>query len=159
MSDATEREEALALLIDWAEPSVSPTLTFEGEGNELEAILDRHRVAVTWSSGIEIKAGQVIRPTTSHSRWFRAKTGGTTGASEPSWPSNGNSSFFDNDILFEDGGEAGESIYDVRAAAWEAWDKKARKSSKFPSMTGTNVATIHDHCVQMRDSFRIALVA
>lgn len=150
MSDATDRTEALARLIDLAQPDVNPKLTYTGEGDgELGKILDNNRRAMTWVANTELKVGKLFSPSTPNGRWYRVKVPAAGSNVEPTWTGSS----------FEDAGEAQDNIYDIRAAAWEAWDLKARKASTYPVMSGINVSTIFDHCILIRDGFAPVLVA
>lgn len=157
MSDATDRAAALTRLNDLAEPNTNPKLSPE----EIGTILDNHQVAVTWAAGINVRPEIFVVPTVGQGRWYRPRVGGLTGATEPGWPVGASSrSILDGDVvIYDDAGEALGSVYDVQAAAWEAWDKKARKASKYPKMSGIDVSSIYEHCKEMRDSFAPVLCA
>src|SRR6267143_4434488 len=159
MSDASDRVLALAELNGLADPDVNPKLSSE----ELGAILDKYQVAFTWTSNTQVAEGRVLAPATTNGRWYRVRFPGWTGSVEPNWPKRTGiySSFysiFDNSVILEDAGEALGNVYDVQAAAWEAWDKKARKASKYPKMSGIDVSSIFDHCIKIRDGFAPVLV-
>lgn len=156
MSDAQDRIAALARLNDLAEPDTNPKLS----PDEISAILDNHQVAITWAPGIVIKSSLLVAPTVGNGRWYRPRISGLSGPTEPGWPVGTSSRpILDGAATYEDAGEALDSVYDVQAAAWEAWDKKARKASKYPKMSGIDVSSIYDHCKEMRDSFAPVLCA
>lgn len=53
-----------------------------------------------WSSGAAVSAGAVRRPTTSNNRVYQAGGAGTTGASEPAWPTTIGATVVDNNITW-----------------------------------------------------------
>lgn len=59
--------------------------------------------AVAWGNGAAKAAGAVVIPGTPNSHWYMAMTAGTTGGSEPPFPTDG-STMVDNDITWQDMG-------------------------------------------------------
>jgi len=163
MTDAEERERALAALQLMASPDSQPSLT----ADEVELILDKNIRAISWSANSAVTEGQRIRPTDANGRWYMVIDGGTTGDTEPSWPQPpsyldqfGSTSgvVTEGDITYEDCGPAKSSTYDVAQAAWDCWNSKMAKASQYISTPGIDMASIFKRCQEMRDSFDQALI-
>lgn len=79
-----------------------------------------------WTADTEVSADDYIRPTADNynGHYYKCTTGGTTDASEPTWPTDG-STVTDNDVVWEDQGLIGsdnvaeiESYYLEDLADW-----------------------------------------
>lgn len=68
----------------------------------------------TWSAGVTIVAGDWRVPTTGNGFYFEAMNGGTTGGTEPTWPSFLGETVSDNGITWQAKG------YTNTAGAWQA---------------------------------------
>lgn len=153
MSDELEREKALMLLKDLSEATVEPSL----EDSELEAILDRQKVAQVWQAGIAVRVGTILYPTVANGRWYQVTKAGVTGATEPAW-SQGLSTIIESSVTYQDLGTS-RDLYDVQAAAYEAWSKKCAKASQYVSTPGIDMSSIYKRCVEMRESYEQVYMA
>jgi hypothetical protein len=164
MSDSTDRTSALAELTRLVQPAVEPVLTYLGASNELEAILDKHRLATTWVHNTAYTPGQTVLPTVRNGHRYRCRVGGTSttlAADEPTWLKSQGVCLVDGtsdpQLIWEEYGPDYANIYDVRAAAHEAWMLKAQKASnnfdmKLGSLT-FNRSQVFDHCLMMAQKF------
>jgi hypothetical protein len=57
----------------------------------------------TWSSAVSYSLNSRVRPTTANGHWYLCTVGGTSGGSEPTWPTNG-STVTDGTATWEDQG-------------------------------------------------------
>lgn len=53
-----------------------------------------------WSAAAAVSAGALIRPTTTNNRVYQAGGSGTTGATEPTWPTTLGATVVDNDLTW-----------------------------------------------------------
>ena len=149
MSDATEREAALAELESLVQRDVEPTLT-EGQ---LEEILDKFH-ARSWASGLAVGVGDKIVPTARNGRVYRVTRPGALGDTEPSsWPTRARATVSSGSATLEEDGEFLGSIYDVRLAARECFRLKMAKASEYTSVGGDNEQSIFKQCQTMAESF------
>lgn len=157
MSDNAERDEALEELILLVQPDVEPELDLE---EEVEKTLDKNLRVTTWSSNKAFKHGQLIFPTVRTGHVYRVKIAGTTGATEPTWPTFDGNTVVDGTVTFEEFGAYPHSIYNVTEAAKQCWQMKMAKASEyFSGGRRGNENQIYDHCKSMRDSFDRPMVA
>lgn len=131
--DATDRSNALALLLRWVKKDVAPPL----EETDIEAILESHKIASTWTPNTFYAAGQRILPPVRNGWWYEVAQPGTSQGSTRTfseWPTiygarlvDGSS---DPQLILEVGGEdsifraepsnpSSVNVYDVRGAARE----------------------------------------
>ena len=54
----------------------------------------------TWQANLSVPAGSFIRPTSDNGFVYYAKTGGLTGTSEPTWPTQNGQSVVDNEVTW-----------------------------------------------------------
>lgn len=160
MSDSEDRDAALKKLKRLCEPDSTPKLTTA----ELEEILESHQIVKTWTADTVFAYGQGVRPTSSVGYWFKVIKPGRSGMTEPVWRADFSTEMAycakvsDNEVVYQEMGPDLLNAYNVRAAAYEAWDTKCSRSARFTS-GGPQMASIHAHCIEMRDSFREVLVA
>jgi hypothetical protein len=126
MSDATDRERALAELTLQVQPDLDPALS----PSELDQILDGAKRGVVWEASLAVRHGQLVFPTVSMGRRFKVTKAGVLSGSEPTWTD------YDYDYatltdgtatLLEDGVDF-EGVYDVRRACYAALNLKVKKA-------------------------------
>ena len=61
-----------------------------------------------WASATSYPAGAIVRKTTSNGRTYRAMNAGTSGASEPTWPTSTGGTVTDNDITWKETSYTGQ---------------------------------------------------
>lgn len=163
MSDATDRTAALALLTEYLQPTVAPTLTTTANTGEVDVILDRNRRARTWVPSTAYNYGDVVLPPIRNGRRYKATIPGTSALVDPGYSfwsgasiSEGTSSLA---LTWVDDGPDFGNIYDVRKAAYEGWRLKAQKASQLMSTDGTAYDEVYRHCMEMAEKFAPVLVA
>ncbi len=165
MSDASDCTAARARLIALVEPTVTPTLTTTPDGtSEIDAILDNHRRATTWTPNTAYSSGAIVLPTVRNGHRYRCAQAGTSGATsavEPAWLTRNAATITDGDsdpmLTWAEDGPDYANIYDVRAAAHEAWMLKAAKAvENFDLKIGSLSFSLEQgyaHCVQMAQKY------
>ena len=145
MSDATDKEAALVQLEEMVQIEVEPTLTLP----ELESILDRHKRASRWVTATALVYGDVIMPTVRNGHRYMVTDDGGTTTTEPDWP-------LDMDGAvgalpeFTEVGIDYDNVYDIRAAAKEAWQMKLAKAAEMVNNpVSGNEAQIFFNCEKM----------
>lgn len=131
--DATDRSNALALLLRWIEKDVVPPL----DQDKIEAILESHKVASTWKANTFYAMGQKLLPPVRNGWWYEVLQPGTSQSSNRpynQWPIRYGSQFGDGSsdpqLILEVAGEdeifraepsnpQSINCYDVRGAARE----------------------------------------
>jgi hypothetical protein len=157
MTDAEDREIALERLASFAAPDVEPTLSVD----ELEDILDQSARGTRWNDATDFAVGTVVIPTANNGHVYVVTVGGTTGATEPTWPESMGGTVVDNEVEFE---EAGlyyySSLYDVRGALRKAWELKAAKASELISSADSgSEQMIFQQCQRMIEHYTTPVIA
>lgn len=162
MSDETDRTAARAELVGLIQPTSSPVLSETGDGNDVDTILDRHRRSTTWAAETEYQVGDVVMPIVRNGRRYLCVRAGTSGDEEPThWPKRQGAKLAEGEsdpqLVWAEDGPGFENIYDVRAAAHDAWTLRATRSAgKFNLSLGGqrfNRSEVYEHCVRMAASF------
>lgn len=154
MSDASDKELAFDRLIGLVQPNTLPTLS----GNELEDILDRNQRAQRWTATTALTLGKTLMPTVRMGRVFRVIQEGTTGATEPTWPTGDEDTVVDGTATLINAGVDFENVYDVRGAAEECWALKGHKAVQL-TVAGENFSQVAQQCQEQRKSFASVLIA
>jgi hypothetical protein len=130
----------------WAEPSCIPVI--EGEGI---AILNRHMRAMVWSPETVYLAGDEVQihPRTGYR--YRAVETGVSGTFIPSpWGSSLRERLSEGSMVWEVVGSDYDNVYDIRAAAHEAWSIKAGKASTLVTtsvgQSSIQASALHEQC-------------
>ncbi len=63
--------------------------------------------AADWAATTAVTAGTLKKPTVSNGHYYRCTTGGTTGGSQPSWPTNAEATVTDGTVIWEEAGLIG----------------------------------------------------
>jgi hypothetical protein len=165
MSDASDRTAARARLITLVEPTVTPALTTSPAGSsEIDVILDAHRRATTWAANTAYVHGAVVLPTVRNGHRYKCVQAGTSAAlaaDEPDWLKRNDARQTDGTsdplLTWAEDGPDYANIYDVRAAAHEAWMLKAAKVSKnFNLKIGSlsfELEQVYRHCLEMANKY------
>jgi len=167
-SDATDRANAILLLSEWVQIDVVPTLT----QNEIETILDRHKIASTWTSSTPYAIGQMILPPVRNGWSYLVVQPGTSSSVTPDysqWSRYLGARVTDGSsvpalILEVAGSDAiyraipsnppSVNVYDVRGAARECWQLKLRRVTQFIDVADLNFSQVYEHCSEMVKEFR-----
>lgn len=163
MSDATDFDEAFDSLVRLAQPDAAPTIS----ATELEEILLKHKRATTWAAATAYAVGDVILPTVRTGHRYRAVVGGTSGATEPytgsnRWPTHEGATVEEGSsspkLKWQEDGLEYANIYDVRAAAYECWDLKAKKASQFILSGDLHMEQVYQQCKSEREMLAPVLI-
>lgn len=155
MSDAEDKEAAFEELVRLVRPSAPPTLT----ATDLEEVLDRNQRAQRWATSLNLTVNRVIMPTVRNGHVYRVIEGGTTGATEPVWPTGDDDTVVDGTATLVEAGVDFANVYNVRSAAEECWALKERKAITFTLAGDTNFAQVVEQCKEQRQSLASVLIA
>lgn len=143
------KEIALASLRMFAQPDITPQL----DDPELNTILDSVQRASFWVLSTAFTFGAVVLPATKNGHRYTCSQGGTTAATEPTWPTRDGATVTDGTVIWQEAGPDYENVFDIRDAAQRAWVLKQAKASVLFDGQGQRVSQIAEHCKQMADSF------
>lgn len=153
MTDAEDRECALNELITLVQPNSLPKLT----SSELDEAIDHNQRARRWRASFTLAVSAVVMPTVRNGHAYRVLEGGTTGASEPTWPTGADETIVNGSVIFVEAGPDFTSVYNVRGAAEECWGLKERKAIEL-SVGGPDLAKISEQCQEQRKSYASVLI-
>jgi hypothetical protein len=159
------RLQAIKQLSDMCSSNLYPELT----DNQLGNLIDQHKKFRTWEASTPYIVGDMIVPTISNGRVYQCVIAGTSTTTEPTFPSIGYAvgqafynyvgtppNFFG--LTFVDNGFITQEIYDVRAAAKQAWLLKASIAANLANTSDgqmrIDLHTIQENCLQMAGKFR-----
>lgn len=129
---------------------------------DIEACLDKARVAGVWEASTAYSYGDKVVPASPKGRYYRCVTPGTSGATEPTFPAYDYGQVTDGDCVWEEAG-AFSSLYDLRRACYEAWNMKAAKAVNkdqyLQDSRGQASSYLYLNCIRERDKYRPAGVA
>lgn len=149
MSDATERTSAIAQVTLYAATAYQPTLLT----SEVETIVDSCRRAITWATATAYEYGATVRPAVPNGHYYKAIQAGTSGATEPAWPTTRESEVADGtsepQLLWQEAGQAMSSVYNVPLAIHKAWTLKAARAAHLVKLEGQNYQHLYEHCLEM----------
>lgn len=163
-------QAALDQLVIMTEANSCPTLDYLTATSELRIILGRYRRATVWAASTAYQIGEAIVPTaanrTGHHyrliQYTATATDQKTGATEPVWSVTRDSRHTDNHVIWqEDGWDWDGVLWNLAAAAEEAWTLKASKSVAridFAPAQGQSISAsqLYEHCLKQADRFRSA---
>jgi len=148
------KEAALALLRMLVQPDTTPTL----DDVELNAVLDGVQRASFWTLSTVFIFGAVVLPATKNGHRYVCTQGGTTAATEPNWPTRDSARITDGTVTWEEDGPDYENVFDIRAAAHEAWLMKEAKASVLFDLGDQKLSQIADRCREKAESFTPILI-
>ena len=143
------KEAALAELKRLAQPDSTPAL----DDVELNAILDEVQRASFWALTTAFTFGAVVLPATKNGHRYSCSQGGTTAATEPIWPKRDGASITDGTVIWQEAGADFDNVFDIRAAAHEAWLMKYAKAVELFDGGDQKLSQIAERCEQMADKF------
>ena len=149
------KEIALAQLRRLAQPDSTPAL----DDVELNAFLDDSQRAVFWILSTAFTFGAVAMPATKNGHRYVCIEAGTTAATEPTWPTRDGATVTDGTVRWQEAGPDYENVFDIRAAAHQAWVVKEAKASEMFDSGGNSLSQIAEHCRRMAEAFDPILIA
>lgn len=148
MPIVTDPTEANAILRRKLQADVPPELL----ESDIQGLLNDNIAATEWTAATAYTAGMVVVPSLSArvgSR-FVCVIGGTSGSTEPTWPTWLRGQVGDGNVLWEEAGLECD-LWDMGAAIQDGWDLKVAKAVVY---IGTELSDIYTHCVEQRDASR-----
>ena len=145
------------------------TLYPELTDNQLGNLIDQHKKFATWQPSTSYLVGDMIVPTIPNGRVYQCIIAGTSTTTEPTFPSIGyavGQCFYNYvgtppnfyGLTFQDNGFITTEVYDVRAAAKQAWLLKASIAANLANTSDgqmrIDLHTIQENCIQMAGKFR-----
>lgn len=158
--------EARTRLVDLTAANTFPTLTPE----QVDSLLRGARRVdsdgylpsddTEWSAATEYAVDDVVVPTSRTGRTYKVTDAGTSGVTEPTWPTVHGGTVALDGVTYEDITDdttAWAGSWDFYRAAAEGWRIKAGNVSNrhdFGSNQGNyNPAQVFDHCIKMADLY------
>lgn len=126
--------------------------------DEVDQILDACRRAGVWIAATAYVNGDVVMPTTRNGHRYICIESGTSGATEPAWPTGDLRTIQDGTTARwrEDGGDYA-NVYDLRDAIHRCWLVKAQKVAHLydirQSQSGFTQSQMYDQCVKMAEKY------
>lgn len=151
----TAREEFLSL----CPADVCPMLTEP----EITTILAGTKRASVWQASHAYGTGDIVIPTSRTGHRYIVTTGGTSGATEPSWSKERDATVVGGTVTWEENGYDWNGIlWDITGAARKGWLLKASKASPTADTVVGEMqiksSQLFDHCRAQAESFRSAFV-
>jgi hypothetical protein len=144
-----QKDAALAKLRMLVQPDTQPKLI----DPELNAILDGLQRASFWEASMAFSYGDVVMPAAlRNGHRYVCAEGGTTAASEPTWPTRNSAVITDGSVKWKEAGADYQNVFDIRAAAQQAWLAKEAKASELYDRGGQLYSQITEHCRRMAQS-------
>ena len=161
------RAEAIARVSLWCDATSYP----EVSTTDIGTVVDQFDRFASWAASTAYAVGDRIVPTTPNGRVYEARRAGTSGTTEPDWPtapwtqyqgwcySDGAS---DPQLLWVDAGPANVERYDVRSAARQVWLIKAsRVVGEIDAKDGSadvKLSQLRAHCLEQAEKFRPVVI-
>ena len=149
---AAQRTAAMAKLKLYSGHDTAPVIT-----TDLSEILDSFLRARYWEASTAKVVGDVVLPTTANGHRYICTEAGTTGTTEPVWPTRQGSSIADGTgttgMLWTEDGPAYENPYDIRGAIHAAWMLKASRASVLYSDDAGQREQVYKHCMEMAKQY------
>lgn len=149
------KDAAKAELELYAHPDTEPALS----DPELNSILNSVQRASFWLQSTAFTFGAVILPATKNGHSYTCIQAGTTGATEPKWPTCNGATATDGTAIWKESGPDFDSVFDVRAAIEQAWTMKAAKASVLIDRDRHLYSQIYDHCNAQAEKFAAVKLA
>ena len=144
-------EEAIAEVTFYAQTAEFPTLTPE----QVSALVVKNQRATVWAPETAYKIGDVVQPIVPNGHFYKCKTAGASGESEPVWTLLESRTVVENSgvVWVECGLDLDGNLYNTRNAIHDAWMLKASMSAKDFDVSidqqKWNRSQIYEHCLEM----------
>lgn len=139
------KDAARAELRRLVQPDTEPKLT----ADEIEELLDANQRASFWLASTAYGYGDVAQPANKNGHRYVCVQAGTSAAVEPTWPTCDSAVVLDGGVKWKEAGADFANVYDVRAAAHQAWQMKAAKTAELFDHGGQKYSQIVEHCLEM----------
>lgn len=160
-TDTTDREDALIRLKRNIQPDAQPALL----DDEVEALLDEHKLATFWTASAAYLVGDVVIPLTRNGRRYRCIKAGTSGTTEPNWPTTENAKIGDGTgtLQWQEDGLEYKNIFDIRAASYAGCLLHQAKAAPLhdirSNLTDYSQSQVYEHWGDVAKRFAPARVA
>ena len=155
MSDEADRIAAYTRLVRECQPDLEPKIT----ATELETIV-RNNARSSWTANTAITLGTVIRPATRNGHYYIATEEGTTGSTEPTFPTNVADTVTDGTVEWTEHAVDTGTTVDIRSAAREVWALKMTKAVEMiQSSDSGSEQMIFQHCEEMYYKYQTPMIA
>lgn len=157
------RTDAIARVSLWADTLSYP----EVSSDDIGTVVDQFSRFTTWAASTAYAVGDRVVGTTPNGRVYECRRAGTSGATEPDWPTAPYNQYIgwpttdgssNPDLMWVDYGPAQVERYDVRSATRQVWLIKAsRVTSEIDSKDGAmdvKLSQLRTHCLQQAEKFR-----
>jgi len=151
------KQQAVDKLASMCQADIFPVLNVD----ILNEIIDENTRSTSWTALLYYSYGSIVQPTVPNGRFYRVIVPGTSGATEPNFPTQGYTGQVVadvGDLLFVDYGPAQEEIYDVRSAARACWIRKAGIVANLTDVEDgenkLNLSKVYEQCIKMSNLFR-----
>ena len=139
---AEMKEQAYELLVLYTEPCCAPSI----EGLEL-SILSRHIRAKVWAENTVYVAGDVVQPYPRNGYRYECIYGGTSGYTVSIFKTG---EFVEGTVTWRAIGPDYENVFDIRAAAHEAWTIKTSRATHLVTTSSGSASVqaslLHEQC-------------
>lgn len=160
---ALSRADAIARVSLWCDATSYP----EVSTTDIGTVVDQFDRFAAWTASTAYAVGDRIIPTTANGRVYEARRAGTSGTTEPEWPTWPGSQYqgwcvsdgtSDPELLWVDAGPANVERFDVRSASRQVWLIKAsRVAGEIDSKDGAadlKLSQLRTHCLEQAEKFR-----
>lgn len=124
---------------------------------DLLRLLDKHKRGTVWAVSTAYAFGVRVVPATRNGRRYVAAVAGTSGATEPDWPTTDFARIKDGTVTWEEEGLDWTDGYDLLAAAHEAWLEKAAIAASAHRFSDGGLTLdrqqLIEHCERMAGRF------
>lgn len=143
------KDAAMIELRRLAQPDSTPALDVD----ELGAILDDCQLASFWLTATAFIFADVVMPTVKNGHRYVCVKGGQSGAIEPVWPTRDGAEITDGTVTWKEDGLDYVNVFDIRAAAHQAWTVKEAKATELFDAGNQHLSQIAERCRQMAERF------
>lgn len=130
----------------------------------LQQLIDDHARWELWTASSSYEVGDIIVPTVRNGRLYQVIIAGTSGTTEPLFPTLASNNFYiivdgtsDPQLTWRDIGPANNERYDLRSSARQGWLRKASAvTTMIDSKDGqvdVKMSALHDHCIAQANRF------
>jgi hypothetical protein len=145
---------ALAKIKRDSDYSSDPALT----DDQMSTLLSQAATATAWATATAYVYGQVIVPTVRNGHRYRCIDAGTSGGTEPTFPTGQGGTVTDGTCEWEECSNDIGELWDLRKATCEAWMLKAAMAAKRYDFESDEQSfkreQVHEHCLEMAKQFR-----
>ena len=145
---AAQRTAAMAKLKLYSGHDTAPVIT-----TDLGAILDDHLRATYWIAATAYAVGAVVQPVTVNGHRYICTIAGTSGTTEPTWPTIEYGIIADGTATWQEYGPEFKNPYDIRAAIHAAWMLKASRASVLFTDDAGQREQVYKHCLEMAKQY------